>query len=100
MKRRTFLQATAAGISGVNYAMLAAAQRTAPGFTVGAAMRDITPPSGVSLSGPISRGGKSRGVNDPLHVRATVVESGGARIAIAIVDACFSESPCFPPPSG
>jgi len=89
MKRRTFLTATAAAVGNAHPLLRAAARDSVGGFTIGGAVRDVTPPIGVSLSGSISRGGKSRGVNDPLCVRATVVESGGVRCAIAIVDACY-----------
>jgi hypothetical protein len=95
MKRRTFLTATAATVASAHPLLHAAARQPESGFTVGGAVRDVTPLIGVSLSGSISRGGKSRGVNDPLSVRATVVESGGVRCAIVIVDACFLGEPVF-----
>jgi hypothetical protein len=95
MKRRTFLTATAAAVGSAHPLLQAAARQPESGFTVGGAVRDVTPQVGVSLNGSISRGGPSRGVNDPLCVRATVVESGGVRCAIAIVDACFLGEPVF-----
>lgn len=69
--------------------------RAEPAFTVGAATRDITPEPGVSLNGNIARSGKAGGANDPLMVRATVIESLGRKIAIAIVDACHIGAPVF-----
>ncbi|MFT5095301.1 MAG: neutral ceramidase [Porticoccaceae bacterium] len=55
----------------------------------GAAKVDITPGSGVSLDGPISKNGPVTGVNDPLHARAIVFDDGRMRIAIVVCDVCM-----------
>lgn len=52
----------------------------------GAAAVDITPPLGVSLDGPISKGGVAIGVADPLFARSLVLDDGETRIAIVICD--------------
>lgn len=52
---------------------------------VGAAEVDITPPVGTSLAGAL-RPRTSVGVEDPLTVKAIVIESGGVRIAYALFD--------------
>jgi len=64
-------------------------------FTAGGAVVDITPAPGISLNGSISKPGRAAGVHDPLMVRAAVIESGGERVAVAIVDACFLGFPVF-----
>ena len=56
---------------------------------VGAAKVDITPETGVSLDGPISKNGPVTGVNDPLHARAIVFDDGRTRIAIVVCDVCI-----------
>lgn len=52
----------------------------------GAARRDITPETGVSLSGFIARLKPSEGILDPLHIRALVVQSASARLGIVQAD--------------
>ncbi len=63
-----------------------AAERT---IRAGAAKVEITPESGVSLDGPISKNGPVTGVNDPLHARAIVFDDGRTRIAIVVCDVCI-----------
>jgi hypothetical protein len=53
----------------------------------GAAKREITPPTGMGLSGFIARLKPSRAVAEPIHVRALVV--GNEEHKIAIVQADF-----------
>ena len=55
----------------------------------GAAKVDITPESGVSLNGPISKNGAVTGVNDLLHARALVLDNGRIRVAIVVCDVCM-----------
>lgn len=52
----------------------------------GAAKIDITPDPGVSLDGPIAKGGPVQAVHDPLHARALVLDDGRTRIALVICD--------------
>jgi hypothetical protein len=59
-------------------------------LSAGAAKVDITPEVGVSLDGPISKGGPVTSVHDPLHARALVLSDGRIRIAIVIVDNCVT----------
>lgn len=93
MNRTRFLRVATAAVIGSPPLLRAAG--TAPGFTAGGAVRDITPPVGISLNGAISRGGPSRGNHDPLKVRAAVLGAGAARVALAVVDACFLDEPVF-----
>ena len=58
-------------------------------FRAGAAKVDITPETGVSLDGPISKNGLVTGVNDPLHVRALVFADGKTQLAIVVCDLCM-----------
>jgi hypothetical protein len=58
-------------------------------FRAGAAKVDITPKSGVSLDGPISKNGPVRGIHDPLHARALVLDDSSLRLAVVICDACI-----------
>jgi len=51
----------------------------------GAAKVDITPPAGVRLP-QYNRKQPSRGLHDPLHARAVVLEVGGTRVAIVACD--------------
>lgn len=57
-------------------------------FRAGAAKADITPAAGVSLDGYLMKQGPVKGVHDPLHARALVLDDGTTRLAIAICDAC------------
>ncbi|MBI2190975.1 MAG: neutral/alkaline non-lysosomal ceramidase N-terminal domain-containing protein [Planctomycetes bacterium] len=52
----------------------------------GCARVDITPPIGVDMTGFAARPGPSRGVRDPLHARALVLEEGSERIGIVTMD--------------
>ncbi len=66
-------------------AALAAGGEGAQGeLRVGFSQADITPPVGAIITGP--GGPASVGTDDPLRVRAMVVESGGRKLAIAGVD--------------
>lgn len=51
----------------------------------GAAVADITPASGVTLAGSLTRR-VSASVLDPLYARAVVLEAGGARVAFVLLD--------------
>lgn len=54
-----------------------------PGFRVGFAKRDITPPAPMPMWGYGHRHAQlSQGVLDPLMVKAVVIEAGGERLAI------------------
>ena len=54
-------------------------------FLAGAAQVDITPPVGTALAGStVPR--KSLGVQDPLTIKAVVLESGSVRLAYALYD--------------
>jgi len=53
----------------------------------GAAAVEITPPAGSLLYGYGARGtNRSRGVHDPLHARALVLEAGGETVALVTLD--------------
>jgi hypothetical protein len=58
-------------------------------FRAGAATADLTPDTGVSLDGPISKPGPVRGVHDPLTARAVVLQLGQTTVAIAVSDMCL-----------
>ncbi len=83
--RRGFLGAAAATATG---ARLAPAVRAAEpnGLRAGAAIADVTPALGVSLSGPISKRGPARRIVTPLHARALVLDNGRERIAFVVCD--------------
>lgn len=51
---------------------------------VGAAVRDVTPPAGLAMSGFVARTSAATGVHDPLTVRAVVVE-GTALVTVDVV---------------
>jgi len=51
----------------------------------GAAVADITPVVGVSLAGSLT-GRSAKSILDALHARAAVLESGGVRVAIVLLD--------------
>jgi len=55
------------------------------GFLVGAAEIDITPPVGTALAGSL-RPRISEGIEDPLTVKAVVLESGGTKLAYVLLD--------------
>ncbi len=55
---------------------------------VGACELDITPPAGTALVGSIFPR-VSKGTQDPLYVKAVVLESGGTRLAYVIIDLCL-----------
>lgn len=58
-------------------------------FRAGAATADLTPGSGVSLDGPISKPGPVRGVHDPLTARVLVLQRGATTVAIVVNDMCL-----------
>ena len=58
-------------------------------FRAGAAAVDITPKPGVSLDGVISKPGPAKGVHDPLHARALVLDDGQTRLAIVVTELCM-----------
>lgn len=57
------------------------------GLRVGAAEVEITPPVGTAMCGGI-KPRLSEGVEDPLTIKAVVVESGGRRLAYVLADLC------------
>jgi hypothetical protein len=56
------------------------------GWRAGVGEEKITPPMGSAMAGFSARKGGAQGVHDDLHVRALVVESGGAGIALVTAD--------------
>ncbi len=52
----------------------------------GAAVADITPALGVSLSGPISKRGPAKRIVTPLDARALVMDNGREQIAFVVCD--------------
>ena len=64
-------------------------------FFAGAAKVEITPESGVSLDGSISKNGPVTSVHDPLHARALVIGDGKTKVAIVIVDQCMTDREIF-----
>ncbi len=55
------------------------------GLRVGVAEVDITPPVGTALCGDLAPR-ESVGIEDPLHVKAIVLEAGGQQLAYVILD--------------
>ena len=55
---------------------------------VGAAEVDITPPVGTKMVGSL-KPRASEGVDDPLTIKAVVLESGGVKLAYALLDLCY-----------
>jgi len=90
ISRRRFVKSAA-----LQAAAVAAGARIALGddskaagrLSAGAATADITPPLGVSLSGPISKRGPSKRIITPLNARAIVLDDGRERIAFVVCDA-------------
>ena len=83
--RRGFLGTAAATAAG--FCLAPAGRAGEPErLRAGAAVADITPALGVSLSGPISKRGPVRRIVTPLYARALVLDNGGARIAFVICD--------------
>jgi hypothetical protein len=62
-----------------------ALQNLAADCRVGAALTDITPPLGIPLAGYYHERGAD-GVLDPLYSKALVIESGGQRAALVVLD--------------
>ena len=58
-------------------------------FRAGAAVTDITPKPGVSLSGLLQQYGPIKKIIDPLNARCLVMENGKTRIAIVLCDVCI-----------
>ena len=83
--RRDFLGAAGATATG---SWLAPAVRAARvnRLRAGAAVADITPPVGVSLSGPVTKREPVRRVVTPFHARALVLDNGRERIAFVVCD--------------
>ena len=46
--------------------------------------------AGAQLVGYTNREGPATGVHDPLHARALVLESGGARVAVCALELCYA----------
>lgn len=84
MRDRSFLLVLCLFLSLVSARHAGAGQLRA-----GAAKVETTPPVGASLDGTISKPGKVKGVHDPLHARALVLDDGDTRVAIVICDACM-----------
>lgn len=57
-----------------------------PGYEIGTATADITPPVGTPLAGNFRDDYASQGVHTPLSARAVVVRQGGAAVAIVSAD--------------
>ncbi|MBN2296809.1 MAG: hypothetical protein JXM70_30570 [Pirellulales bacterium] len=87
--RRIFIKSTAmqaaAMATGAHLAWGKDA-KTPGRLLAGAATTDITPPLGVSLSGPISKRGPSKRIITPLNTRALVLDNGCERIAFVVCD--------------
>ncbi len=67
-----------------SYSLAGAAE---PTFTVGAAVRDITPPAGLPMWGYAARHDMvATGAIDPLMASAVVIEANGAKLAIVATD--------------
>jgi hypothetical protein len=62
------------------------------GFRVGIASVDCTPPIGLPLQGNFRDEYAARGVHGPLMAKATVLESGGTKVAICAVDVCLLDA--------
>ncbi len=90
ISRRSFVKSAslqaAAVATGARIA-LGADSKAAGKLSAGAAAVDITPPLGVSLSGPISKRGPSKRIITPLNARAIVLDDGRERIAFVVCDA-------------
>ena len=83
--RRGFLGA--AGVTATGSWLLPAVPAAEPNrLRAGAAIADITPALGVSLSGPISKRGPARRIVTPLDARALVLDNGRERIAFVVCD--------------
>ncbi|MEZ5396483.1 MAG: hypothetical protein R2724_27300 [Bryobacterales bacterium] len=77
------------GLALAAAALLLAGCGSQPGLRAGAAVADITPKEWpLPLIGNFGYSPASA-ANDPLSVRAIVVESGGETIAVAVVDSCY-----------
>ncbi len=83
LSRRQALGATAS-LGGL--ACAAAIGKEGNMLRAGAAVTDITPALGVSLTGTILQIGPARSIHDPLHARALVLDDGSTRLAIAVTD--------------
>ncbi|QDV15534.1 Neutral/alkaline non-lysosomal ceramidase [Gimesia panareensis] len=70
-------------------------QAAETGLRAGAAQVDITPPTGVSLDGVISKNGPVTGVHDRIYSRALVLDDGKTRVAICVNDLCMVERSYF-----
>lgn len=70
-------------------------QAAETGLRAGAAQVDITPPTGVSLDGVISKNGPVTGVHDRIYSRALVLDDGNTRVAICVNDLCMVERSYF-----
>src|SRR5262249_38117693 len=71
--------------------LLSAAPAAHAKLRAGAAAADITPVEfPVRLIGSLSLNLAQRTL-DPLHARAIVLEAGGVRIAIALIDSCYGK---------
>ncbi|HUS39267.1 MAG: hypothetical protein WBF93_18955 [Pirellulales bacterium] len=87
--RRNFLKTTGAivgagSVVGLSAAGAAAASDREPGFSAGAAQRDITPPVGMKITHYVR---ENKGAHDPLFVRTLVLEDGdGNSVALITGD--------------
>lgn len=83
--RRAFL--AAAGATAAGSWLLPVVHAVGPnGLRAGAAIADVTPSLGVSLSGPISKRGPAQRIVTPLDARALVLDNGRERIAFVVCD--------------
>ncbi len=65
----------------------------APQLRVGAAKIDISPVNGIQVGGDIGRFRPSTGVKDPIYARALVIEQGGKKFCIVMLDICSIDHP-------
>ena len=84
--RRRFLKqsgslVSATGLASANPAKLLSAARPQPGFSAGAAQRDVTPPVGMEI---LHFYRNNVGVHDPLFVRALVLADATGKSVVLV----------------
>ena len=72
-------------LSALNISFTLLCHGAASEIRVGVAMVDITPPMGIPMAGYYHERGAD-GVLDPLYSKAMVIESGGERTALVVLD--------------
>ena len=83
--RRGFLGAAGALATG-SWLLRSVLAAEPNGLRAGAAIADITPAPGVSLSGPVTKREPVRRIVTPLRARALVLDNGYERIAFVVCD--------------